>query len=526
MFPTPVGATQPPPLEKVETRLFINGEFVQATGAPSYPLHNPVNGSYLLSVPSASRQDVETAYQAANRAQPGWHSLGAQVWCSLFLKLASLLRENSARLVALESMVMGKPSTAADALRTAPMIENLAGQAIVNHGESSITTSGQMGVSLLVPYGVTAAIVPWNTPILLTLAKLAPALLAGNTMIVKPSERSPLSVIMLAKLFQEAGFPPGVFNIVNGGEEVGTMLSTHPGIRKIAFTGSVETGKKVARASAESNLKNLVLELGGKNPAVIFDDADLEQAVSATEFSLVYNAGQVCMANSRILVQQGIADRFIEAFVQKFTARVPGDPFATGTVIGPLVDRRAYDSVMDYIDEARASGAKVIDARISGAGGSERRDLGRTLPRQAKRRDGSGFEDGGYFVLPTVILDLPNDTRAAKEEIFGPVVEIKTFPSSASGEETLAPELVDRLNEMANSQEYGLYASVFTRSLSTAMKMARLLEAGTVAINQSSPTILTDMPFGGFKQSGWGREFGKESIERWSLTRTVLFKLD
>lgn len=463
-------------------------QYVQATSTSSVPLYNPSTGAFLLALPESSSADVDAAVAAAARAQPHWASLGALAWGTCMRKLAELIRRDATSLMALESLCMGKPSNAPDAIRAAAMIETLAGQAVVTHGESSITTPGQVAFSLRVPFGVTAAIVPWNNAILLSFNKVAPALLAGNTIVLKPSERCPLSLIKIASLFKEAGFPDGVFNLVNGGEDVGTMLTTHMAIRKLSFTGSIKTGRKVVQAAANSNMKKIVLEMGGKNPSIIFDDADVDAAVAATEFSMVYNCGQVCMANTRIYVQRGIADRFIDAFQKRYTARAPGDPFsATPPPMGPVVDRRAHDTIRTYVEEAKAAGARALTGSIP-----------------------SG---DGFFIPPTILLDLPHSSRPAREEIFGPVVSITVF------------ETDDQVLELANDSEYGLYASIFTQDMSRGMRFARSLETGTVAINQTSPTIAMDMPFGGMKQSGWDYEFGQQSIARWTHEKSILIKV-
>jgi aldehyde dehydrogenase (NAD+) len=320
--------------------------------------------------------------------------------------------------------------------------------------------------------------------------KVGPALAAGNTLVLKSSEKAPLVALVVGRLCQEIGLPNGVLNILSGfGRPCGEAIAKHMEIRKVSFTGSVATGKAIKKAAAESNLKNVTLELGGKSPLVVFDDADLSRVIPAAAFSILVNSGQACIASSRVYVHQVIADKFIEGMKETMTQiGLAGNPMVTDTRRGPQADKIQFDRIMGYFDYARDQG---IDIPLGG------------------KRIGSQ----GYFVEPTIIANAPEDSKVMREEIFGPVVCINTFTDE---EEVL---------KRANGTEMGLYASVFTRDISRALRLAKKLEAGTVGVNCTSPTTALDMPFGGWKQSGDGREFTKHSAESWTELKSVLIAL-
>ena len=320
--------------------------------------------------------------------------------------------------------------------------------------------------------------------------KVAPALITGNTMVLKSSEKAPLTSLMIARLAAEAGLPKGVLNILSGyGRPTGEAIAKHMDIRKISFTGSAQAGRAVKKAAAESNLKNVTLELGGKSPLLIFDDADLAKAVPAAAYSILANSGQVCIASSRVYVQEKIASEFMEQMKGAMKQMgVSADPLAEGTARGPQVDKLQFDRVMGYLSLAKKEG---LDIPI---GGNRERDT-------------------GYFIEPTIIANAPEDSRVMKEEIFGPVVCVNTFTDE---NEVLA---------RANDTEYGLYSSVFTKDLSRALRIAKKLEAGTVGVNCTSPMMAFDMPFGGWKGSGDGRELSKYAMDYWTELKTVLISL-
>ena len=356
-------------------------------------------------------------------------------------------------------------------------------------GESSLNSPGFVNISLRQPFGVGAAIVPWNGPTFMLANKIGPGLVAGNTMVVKSSEKSPLSALVIARIANEIGLPKGVLNLLSGfGFPCGDALSRHMDIRVVSFTGSVSTGKAIKKASAESNLKKVVLELGGKNPLLVFDDADLTQAVPAAAVSVVANSGQGCILTSRIYVQQDIAEKFIEG-VKNTITKIGGnvDDPTEKTTRGPQADKIQFDRIMNYFQYAKEQN---LELRLGG---------GRARSK-------------GYFVEPTIYTNVPEDARIMKEEIFGPVVCINTFVDE------------DDVIKKANDTEYGLYANVFTRDISRALRVAKQLEAGSVAVNATTTTKL-DMPMGGWKQSGDGREFSKHAWEEWTEQKSVFIKL-
>lgn len=367
-----------------------------------------------------------------------------------------------------------------------------AGKAWDIQGDTSLNTAGMVNLTFRQPFGVTAGITPWNIPVAMVAFKMGPALIAGNTIVIKASEKAPLSPLLFAKCCQEIGLPKGVFNLINGyGRPTGEALAKHMDVRKISFTGSGPTGRAIKKAAADSNLKNVTLELGGKSPLLIFPDADLAQAVPAAAFSILANSGQACIASSRIYVHADIADKFTEAMKAAMTQMgQSNDPLAVGTMRGPQVDKLQFDRVMSFLNYA-----KEQNLNVALGGGSE---------------DKGG---AGYYVAPTIITGAPEDSRVMKEEIFGPVVCINTFTDE---EEVL---------RRANDTEYGLYASVFTKDISLALRVAKKLEAGSVGINATSPTVAFDMPFGGFKASGDGRELSKYATDYWTELKSVYIRL-
>ncbi|KAB2577952.1 Retinal dehydrogenase 2 [Lasiodiplodia theobromae] len=404
--------------------------------------------------------------------------------------LANLLLEHKETLAQLEAQSMGKPLTEFfEAEAAAGTFRLYAGQGWTARGTTSLNTPGFVNMTVRQPFGVVGVIIPWNAPLLFFAKKVAPALAAGNTVVVKSSERAPLTSTKLATLINQAGFPPGVLNVLSGlGPAAGAAMSSHMGIRMISFTGSLRTGKAIQAAAAASNLKNVVLELGGKSPAIVFADAlpHLDDAVRATAYSVRTNAGQTCMQNSRVYVQRGIADEFV-ARLRKCLAEVrAGDPLDESTQMGPIVDEEQRRRVLEYVEEGSRTARETITQKAAAS---------------------------SAIVSPTIFLDTPEDAKIMKEEVFGPVVNVNVFDEE------------DEVVAKANDTEFGLYASVFTSDIDCALRMMKRLDAGTVGVNCTSPTTAVDMPFGGYKQSGLGREGLEHSLSNYLEVKTALIKI-
>ncbi|KAK5463088.1 hypothetical protein LTS15_002801 [Exophiala xenobiotica] len=484
-------------VEKIETRLYIDGKFVESSDGKTFPLKSPTTREVIAEVHEASEKDTDAAVAAAKLAFPAWSALSPDERGGYMKKLGALLHQSGKELSRLEAMSMGRPvSTYFDNHACAGAFEHYAEAGYEAQGVSSLNTPGFVNMTFKQPYGVVAAIIPWNLPLVFFGNKVAPAIAAGNTVVLKSSEKAPLSSAYVATLIEKAGFPPGVINVISGhGQTSGAILSSHMDVRALSFTGSCRTGRLIQAAAAKSNLKNVVLELGGKTPAVVFADCDLESAVADTQNSIQFNSGQVCMANSRIYVEESIANKFVELFKAKFANISAGDPLDAATNHGPQADSAQWDTVQKYLAAGKDSGELAL-------GGTT--DIGGL----------TGGASKGYFIHPTVFLQTPEDAAIMKEEIFGPVVNINTFKTE---EEVIAK---------ANDSEFGLYAAVYTKDISRALRFAKVLEAGTVAVNCTSPTLAKDMPFGGFKSSGVGREGLGQSLNNFLETKTVLIKID
>jgi len=370
----------------------------------------------------------------------------------------------------------------------------MAGKAADVKGESSLQTPNFVNLTFRQPYGVCAAIIPWNAPVTEFFFKAAPAVLAGNTIVVKSSEKAPLTILLVARFIQEAGIPRGVVNVLSGfGPTCGAAIASHMDIRKISFTGSARTGRAIKRLALESNLKHVTLELGGKSPLIIFEDADLEKAARAAAASILYNSGQVCIASTRIYVCSSVLASFCEILrleIQKQGTNPSecANPLLKTTVRGPQVDKVQFDIILKYINDSRQTGGKIL------AGGG---------------REG----DKGFYIQPTIILNPEEQSTVMREEIFGPVVCVRPFETE---EEAL---------RLANDTEYGLYASAYTKDLTRALRVAKALESGSVGLNCTSPMMTLDMPFGGVKQSGEGRENGQHALDDWTELKTVYIGL-
>ena len=405
-------------------------------------------------------------------------------------KLAGLIEEHKETLATLETWDNGKPYSVAldeDLAEVVSTLKYYAGWADKIHGQTIPTTPQKFAYTLKQPVGVCGQIIPWNYPLAMAAWKLGPALACGNTVVMKPAEQTPLSILYLASLIPKAGFPPGVINIVNGyGREAGTALVSHPDVDKIAFTGSTLTGRAIMK-TASINLKNITLETGGKSPLLVFKDADLEQAAKWGHVGIMSNQGQICTATSRILVQEEIYEEYIKKFKQVVSENKVGDPFHDETFQGPQVTQAQYDRILSYIETGKSEGAKLE------AGGVAHKNVG---------------AGKGFFVEPTVFSGVSENMKIFQEEVFGPFVSITPFKTEADA------------IKLANNTSYGLGSAVFTRDIERAHRVAGRLEAGMVWINSSNDSDFR-VPFGGVKQSGIGRELGEAGLAAYSQTKAV-----
>ncbi|HEY0385553.1 MAG TPA: aldehyde dehydrogenase family protein [Pyrinomonadaceae bacterium] len=473
-------------------QLFIDGKWVDAESGKTFTTPNPATGEILAEVAEGDKADIDKAVAAARRAFEGkWSRMSARDRGRLLFKLSQLIEAHSEELAALETADNGKPireSAYVDLPQVVENFEYFAGYATKIDGET-ISVPGQMfNYTLREPLGVCGQIIPWNFPLLMAAWKLAPALAAGNTVVLKPAEQTPVNAMELGKLIQEAGFPDGVVNIVPGfGETAGSALASHPDINKIAFTGSTEVGKIIAHAAAD-NLTKVSLELGGKAPNIVFADADLEQAVNGAMMGIFFNQGQVCCAGSRLFLAEEIKDEFLEKFKEKARKVKVGDPMDKGTHMGPQVSEEQLCRIKSYVDIAREEGATVLT-------GGESPQL-------------EGNFQKGFFFQPTIFSEVKNQMRVAQEEIFGPVTSVITFKDE------------DELIKQANETIYGLSAGIWTRDIVRAHRFAKAVHAGTVWINTYN-MFNAASPFGGYKQSGYGREMGKHALELYTQVKSV-----
>jgi betaine-aldehyde dehydrogenase len=473
----------------IQRRLFIAGDFADAADGAVIETLNPHDNSVLAAVAAAGPVDIDRAVAAAARAFPAWSAMPAAERGRLLLRLADRIEAETELLARLESLDTGHPirdTRGLDVPRTAATFRYFGGMADKLEGSVVPVEAGFLNYVTREPVGVVGQIVPWNFPLMFCSWKLGPALAAGNCVVLKPAELTPLSSLRLAELIAEVGFPPGVVNVVPGlGATAGQRLAEHPEVRKIAFTGSTATGRRIVAASA-GNLKRVQLELGGKGANIIFEDAVLPAAIAGSAFAIFHNQGQACIAGSRLLLHERIAEPFLEGFLRLAGSIRLGDPLDPATEMGPLTSRQHQERVLRYVDVAHQQGGELL---LGGAAPDD--------PALAK----------GCYVRPTVVRAQPAD-RVCQEEVFGPFVSVGTF---ASEEEVIA---------VANGTEYGLGGGLWTRDLQRAHRVARHMVSGMVWIN-CYKRVNPGSPFGGVRSSGYGREFGFEAMRDYTETKSV-----
>ena len=471
-------------------QLLIGGEWRDASDGRTRPVVNPATEEVIAEVAAATPEDVDAAVAAARAALTGpWGKLSARERGRLVYKLGERLTEQIDEISRLETLHNGKPITESRHIEipaAAECLQYFAGWADKVHGDTIPVKGNALVYTLREPVGVVAAIVPWNFPLLIAVWKVAPALAMGNTVILKPASQTPLTALALGQLAIDVGFPPGVLNVITGsGVSTGQAIVAHPGIDKIAFTGDTSTGKGIMRSAADT-LKHITLELGGKSPNIVFADADLDAAIRGATVGIFYGKGEVCAAGSRLLVDKAIKDQFITKLAERTKEMVAGDPLDPKTRLGAISSKVQLERVLNYVDVAKREGATLV------AGGS-RTDIG---------------TGKGYFMQPTVFADVTTSMTIAREEIFGPVLAAIDFVD------------VDEAIARANDTVYGLAAGVWTRDIKKAHYVASKLQSGLVWVNTYN-LYDTAAPFGGYKQSGFGREMSKYAIEYYTQVKTV-----
>lgn len=478
----------------MQTQLFINGEFVDALDGATIPVLNPHDGSLLANIAEAKEADVDRAVAAAAAAAPKWARMPAAERGRLLLKLADAIEADIDYLALLETQDTGHPlrdTRGLDVPRTAATFRYFGGMADKFQGSVIPVEAGFLDYVINEPLGVIGQIVPWNFPVMFTSWKMGPALAAGNTIVMKQSEITPLSALRIAELAAQVGFPEGVINMVPGyGATAGARIVAHPGVAKVSFTGSTNVGRGIAHGSADT-LKRVHLELGGKGANIVFSDANLAAAVNGTAFGIFHNQGQACIAASRLIIHESVADEFMSRFVELAKSIRIGDPTDINTEMGPLTSQTHRDRVLSFIDVAKSEGGEVL------TGGKAPTD-----PALAN----------GYYIEPTIVKTDPS-SRVACEEVFGPFMTMHTF---STDEEAL---------QIANSVDYGLGGGLWTQNLSRAHKVAHELRAGMVWVN-SYKRVNPGSPFGGVGSSGYGREMGFEAMREYTEPKAVWINVD
>ncbi|XP_031488766.1 aldehyde dehydrogenase family 2 member C4-like [Nymphaea colorata] len=475
------------------TKLFIHGQFVDAVSGKTFDTIDPRTGDRIAKIAEGDKADIDLAVKAAREAfdHGPWPRMTGSARGKLMFKLADLMDQNVEEITSLDALNAGKPlilvklvdfSDAVNALRY------FAGAADKIHGETLKMSGSLLGHTWREPIGVVGLIIPWNFPTTLLFGCLAPALAAGCTVVVKPAEQTPLTALYYGHLAKLAGIPDGVINVVTGfGPTAGAALSSHMDVDKISFTGSTKVGRLIMEAAAKSNLKSVTLELGGKSPLIIFDDADLDMAVELARAAVFFNKGEICVAGSRVLVQEGIYDEFLKKLIVKTKEWVVGDPFDPQVNQGPQIDRRQFEKVLAYIECGKKEGATLVTG-------------------------GKACGSKGYYIEPTIFADVKDDMTIAKEEIFGPVMSLMKFKT------------IEEAIERANKTMYGLAAGIVTKNLNVANTVSRSVRAGTIWVNCYF-AFDADCPYGGYKMSGFGRANGLNALDNYLQVKSVVTPL-
>lgn len=474
-------------------KIYVDGKWSESASGRSFPVYDPSTEEVMAEVPEGNAADVDRAVRAARAAFDSgpWRSTTAQERGRILFRLAERIRKEADGLAVLESQNSGKPIVESefDISDAATCFEYYGGMATKILGQVNPVPENALSLTLKEPVGVAGQIIPWNYPLLMAAWKLAPALAAGCTCVLKPAEQTPLTALEMAKWFEDVGLPPGVVNVVTGfGEGAGAPLVAHAGVDKIAFTGSVAVGKKIMKSAADT-VKRVTLELGGKSPNIFFADSDFEAAVDGALFGVFVNQGEVCSSGSRILVQKSIYSRFVQAMTEKAKRIKLGPPLERDTKMGPLVSREQFERVRSYLEVGKK------EAKLGFGGGA------------------ASANGRGYYVQPTIFYDVPLEARIAREEIFGPVASVIPFQDEQ--------EAV----QIANNTPYGLAAAVWSRDIFKALRVVKALRAGIVWVNHMQPTFV-EAPWGGYKQSGFGRELGPSGIDEYLETKQVFINLN
>lgn len=476
-----------------EYGLLIGGQWVSAENKAVFDTFNPATGELLSSCANASANDVDRAVKAAQEAFKTWSKTSPKDRAQLLLKAADLIDAHASELAEIETRDNGKPlreTTLVDVPLSSDHFRYFAGCLRADEGSAVMIDNDTMSIVLHEPIGVVGQIIPWNFPLLMAAWKIAPALAAGNTLVIKPSSTTPLSILYLAKLLNDI-LPPGVINVITGrGAESGQAMLDHPGFAKLAFTGSTEVGYSVAKAAADK-LIPATLELGGKSANIVFDDCQLDKAIEGAQIGILFNQGQVCCAGSRIFVQEGIYDEFVSKLTQAFKEVKVGDPMSMQTQMGSQINEKQLQKILNYVEIGKKEGAIVL------AGG--------------ERASVEGLEKGA-FMQPTLLANITNDMRIAQEEIFGPVAVIIKFKTE---EEVIA---------LANDSEYGLGGAVWSRDINQALRVAREVQTGRMWVNTYNE-LPAHAPFGGYKKSGIGRETHKMMLSHYSQTKNIFISM-